>query len=235
MKWLAGLFGTVRDIDVYIINLSGYEQKIDYFPGSARHALEEGIEKQRRNPLKDLLYSLASPRYKQFERRIKNFIHYPPVLADEPKTIRQFAPEVINHDFQAVIERGRAVLENPQMKKFHLLRIEMKKLRYATEFMAPAYHGGLAGFIQRTTEIQDCLGELQDTVFTRDFSLRLAKDGDKKSEGSHVPFVLGEIFQYQAQIARERRDTFSGIWSRFAAPETSALLEQVFEGKSPQS
>jgi triphosphatase len=227
LKWLASLFGTVRDIDVYIINLSIYDQKLDFFPGSTRRELVTSIEKQRREPLKELLYSLASPRYRTFERRIKNFIHYPPEIPAEMKTISQFAPEVINHDFQAVLERAQDVLVNPEMKRFHLLRIEMKKLRYATEFVAPAYGDAFVPFIRRTTEIQDCLGELQDTVFTRDFSLRLIEDV-KKSADAEVPFVLGEIYQCQAEIARERRERFSGIWSHFASPDTSGLLNQIF-------
>ena len=52
----------------------------------------------------------------------------------------------------------------------------MKKLRYASEFMATAYEGTLDAFIERTVEIQDCLGELQDTVFTRKFIEGLLED-----------------------------------------------------------
>lgn len=232
LKWIAALFGAVRDIDVYIINLNDLEQRIDYFPGRVAYALEIGINKQRRGPLKRLLDSLTSPRFKRLERRIKTFINKQPVLpsaAPATKTIRQFAPEVIKRDFQAVLTRGQEVLANPDMKLFHLLRIEMKRLRYAAEFMAPAYAGALSGFIQRTVEIQDCLGELQDTVFTREFSQRLARKLDKKSDRSDIAFVLGQIYQYQADIAKDRREKFAGIWARFASAETSNLLSQVFQ------
>jgi inorganic triphosphatase YgiF len=232
LKWIAALFGAVRDIDVFIINLDDFEQKIDYFPAKTKHALKDGIEKQRRGPLEKLIAALASPRYKRLDRRIKLFIRnqlIPPNPISGMKTVRQFAPELITGDFQDVMKGGQEVLANPEIKQFHLLRIEMKRLRYATEFVAPAYAGALSGFIQRTVEIQDCLGELQDTVFTRDFSRRLSKKLEDKSEGSNIALVLGEIYQFQAEIAKEHREKFAGIWARFASSETSDLLAKVFQ------
>ena len=237
LKWLGGLFGAVRDIDVYIINLSNFEPKIDFFSGSVRRELEKGIGKLRRQPFKDLVDALGSVRYVKFERRLMRFIEYPPNNVENTstahQTINQFAPEVINRDFKAVNEGGQEVIANPDMKQFHLLRIEMKKLRYAAEFMAPAYGNGLDSFIRRTVEIQDCLGELQDTVFTREFSQRIIRDWKRMPYDLNIPFTLGEIFQYQANIAKERQASFAGIWQRFTHAETSQLLTQVFEGKKP--
>jgi hypothetical protein len=80
---------------------------------------------------------------------------------DIPVRLNQRADE-----FDAVLEQGRTVLADPKLKQFHRLRIQTKRLRYLNEFMAPAYDGALDGFIERMVEIQDCLGELQDTVFT---------------------------------------------------------------------
>ncbi|HEX7475033.1 MAG TPA: CHAD domain-containing protein [Dehalococcoidales bacterium] len=235
LKWLGGLFGAVRDIDVYVINLNIFEQKIDFFPGSIHRELEKGIEKLRSKPFKTLLDGLGSARYVKFERRLMRFIESPPGKAGNrsaaAQTIRQFAPEVINRDFDAVNGRGREVIAKPDMKQFHLLRIEMKKLRYATEFMAPAYGDALASFIRRTVEIQDCLGELQDTVFTREFSQRIIKDWKRMPYDLNIPFVLGELFQYQANIAKEHQASFAGIWERFTHAETAQLLNQVFAGK----
>jgi len=32
LKWLGGLFGEVRDLDVFIINLTNYKDKLERFP-----------------------------------------------------------------------------------------------------------------------------------------------------------------------------------------------------------
>jgi CHAD domain-containing protein len=123
--------------------------------------------------------------------------------------------------------QGRAVLTKPKLKQFHRLRIRMKRLRYACEFMGPAYDGALDLFIERTVEIQDCLGELQDTVFTREFVDSLRADWRGKLVEPDLLFILGEIYQLQAEIARERRDQFGEIWERFSSEETITALRGI--------
>ena len=148
-----------------------------------------------------------------------------PSLALKP--IREVAPVIITEKFDAVIEQGRALLADPTLKQYHLLRIQMKRLRYASEFMATAYDGTLDPFIEQTVEIQDCLGELQDTVFTRKFIDGLLEDWKGKLVDPDLLFILGKIYQLQSEIARERRDTFSGIWKRFSSEETVTLLKDI--------
>ena len=103
----------------------------------------------------------------------------------------------------------------------------MKRLRYAIEFMAPAYDGALDSFIERTVEIQDCLGELQDTVFTGGFIESLLDDWKGKLVDPDLVFILGEIYQLQAEIEGDRREMFGKIWERFSSEETTTLLKEI--------
>ena len=103
----------------------------------------------------------------------------------------------------------------------------MKRLRYACEFMAPAYEGALDQFIGRTVELQDCLGEIQDTVFTKGFIDFLRDDWKGKIVDPELLFILGEIYQLQADIERDRRERFSKIWEQFSSEETIALLREI--------
>lgn len=76
-------------------------------------------------------------------------------------------------------------------------------------------------------EIQDCLGELQDTVFTRKFIEGLLEDWKGKLVDPDLLFILGEIYQLQSEIARERRETFDRIWKPFSSEETVTLLKKI--------
>ncbi len=143
------------------------------------------------------------------------------------KRVREVAPVLIRERFDAFMEQGRAVLADPKLKQYHRLRIQMKRLRYASEFMAPAYDGALDAFIARTVEIQDCLGELQDTVFTREFVDSLRDDWKGKLVDPNLLFILGEIYQLQAEIALERRESFSKIWDQFSSEETTTFLNEI--------
>jgi CHAD domain-containing protein len=231
LKWLGGRLGTVRDLDVFLLNLSRFKPRIKRFPSKKKQAFENWIEKHRRAPLKALQEDLESSRYRTFERRLTQFVERPlPARPRAPlavKPVREGAPLVITEKFEAVIEQGHKVFANPKLKQFHRLRIHMKKLRYAIECMAPAYDGALDPFIERTVEIQDCLGELQDTVFTGEFIEDLLDDWKGKLVDPDLVFILGEIYQLQAEIEADRRERFGKIWERFSSEETITLLKEI--------
>ena len=235
LKWLGGMFGAVRDLDVFLLNLSRFKGKIERFPAKKKQVFESWIEKHRRGLLEALGEALGSPRYKTLERRFTRFLERP--LPSRPraplavKTVREVAPVLILDKFEAAIKQGATVLAKPKLKEFHRLRIQMKRLRYAGEFMAPAYDRAVDSFIERAVEIQDCLGELQDTVFTRKFVDSLCDDWRGKPVDPDLLFILGEIYQLQAEIAHERREAFAKIWEPFSSEETATLLKGIFRGE----
>lgn len=231
LKWLGAKFGAVRDLDVFLLNLSRFKPQIKFFPSNKKKAFENWIEKHRRSPLKALQEALESSRYRAFERRFMQFLERPlPARPRAPlavKPVREVAPLVITEKFEAAVQQGHKVFAKPKLKQFHALRIQMKRLRYAVEFMAPAYEGALTPFIERTVEIQDCLGELQDTVFTREFIEFLLEEWKGKLVEPDLLFILGEIYQLQTEIAGDRRERFSKIWERFSSEETVNLLKET--------
>jgi len=235
LRWLGGLFGAVRDLDVFLLNLSRFEGKLERFPAKKKQAFENWVETRRRGVQNTLCEAFGSARYKTLERRIAMFLERP--LPSRPraplaaKTVREIAPVLLMDKFETVIKQGAAVLARPKLKEFHRLRIQMKRFRYACEFMAPAYEDALDSIIERSVAIQDCLGELQDTVFTRNFVDSLCEEWRGKAVDPDLLFILGEIYQLQAAIARERREAFARIWEPFFSEETAAVLKEILFGQ----
>jgi triphosphatase len=231
LKWLGGLLGAVRDLDVFLLNLSKFKEKIERFPAKKKQAFESLIGEHRRGLLEALCQALGSPRYRSLERRLAQFLARPLPSRPRPrlaaKTVREIAPALIIGRFEAALKQGATVLVHPKFKEFHRLRIRMKRLRYACEFMAPAYGNDLDAFIERMVEIQDCLGELQDTVFTRKLVDSLCDDWRGKPVDPDLLFILGEIYQLQTEIARERREAFGKIWEPFSSEEAIASLKGI--------
>jgi CHAD domain-containing protein len=227
----------VRDLDVFLLNLSRFKQQVGRLPGKKRQALEDWVERHRREPQKALWEGLESARYRTLERRLLQFLDRPLPLRPRQllagMRVHEVAPGLITEKFDAVIRQGRAVFEKPKLKEFHRLRIQMKRLRYACEFMAPAYDGALDPFVERTVEIQDCLGELQDTVFTRNFVDSLCSNWEGKLIDPDLLFILGEIYQLQAGIARDRQEAFAKIWERFSSDETATMLKNILDASFP--
>lgn len=235
LAWLGGLFGAVRDLDVFLLNLDRFKELIARFPVKKKELFDRRIGECRSAPLAALGAALESPRYVSFERRFLRFLEAPlprrPRAPMATKPVRQAAPAIIRERLAAVIAQGQKVLGNPKLKQFHLLRIRMKRLRYACEFMASAYDGALDPFIEKTVEIQDCLGEIQDTVFTRGFIDGLLNEWKDRLVEPEMVFILGELYQLQGEISRERREDFGAIWERFAAAETAGKIEEILAGQ----
>ena len=231
LQWLGGMLGAVRDLDVFLLNLPRFQEQIERFPGKRRKVFEQWIRERRLIPLSSLIQALASTRYANFERRCRRFLESPLALRPRVplamKLVRDIAPAIINDKFEAVIAQGHKVIANPQLKEFHRLRIQMKKLRYACEFMAPAYDGVLEPFIERTIAIQDCLGEIQDAVFTQEFIENVFTEWKRKLVGPELVFILGELYQLQRTIADERQGKFGKIWERFASAESIGQMKDI--------
>lgn len=229
LKWLAGLLGAVRDLDVFLANISSFKG-LRHLKGKEKGFFSNWIEEHRRAPLAALIQSLDSPRFGRFERDLTRFLEGP--LPDKPeaklalKQVNEAAPALLSGKLEAVMDQGRKVLAEPGMKEFHRLRIRMKRLRYACEFISPAYDGALKPFIRQTVELQDCLGEMQDTVFTRKFIDFLFDDWKNRAVSPSLLFALGEIYQLQDKIADEHQHDFGRIWERFTSDETIGRLEE---------
>ena len=233
LKWLGGLFGRVRDLDVFIINLTNYKDKLESFPKAEKKALEGVVIKRRRIPLKALKEALKSRRYQNFERRLKQFLEAPCVdcleLPMGMKKISEVAPSNVTTKFENVVEQGHKVSTKSELPEFHCLRIQVKRLRYALEFMAPAYGNSLNDVILQTVRLQDNLGELQDTVFNQKLIKRILKDCKGKLLDDRLIFILGEIYQLQGEIARERQKAFNDLWVPLSSEQTIISLNKIFK------
>ncbi len=232
LQRLGRLFGAVRDLDVFIINLRTYREKLERFPKQERKSLKKVIEKERRAPLRALQKSLASSSFHTFERRMEQFMTLPGegrAALPGSMTMQEAAPPAIKSRLADVMAQHRKVTTNPVLTEYHCLRIKAKRLRYALEFMAPLYGGAFEGIIPITVEIHDSLGELQDTVFNKGLIKRLLKKQEGKASDPGLVFTLGEIYQYQGEIAREKRKSFTEIWRRFARRENLAALKAALE------
>ncbi len=233
LSWLASLFGAVRDLDVFLLNLPGFLAEIDLAPQKTKDVLLKQIREERLSRLADLNAGLSSSRWRIFFLRLSSFSRRKP--ASKPlaslalNTVCTTAPLILSELFERVIKRGNILLGKPKLKNYHRLRIEFKKLRYASEFFNSAAADRLTPFIAGVIEIQDCLGKLQDTVFTK----ALIKSFIKKWKGGIVDpmlvFTLGEIYQLQQKISEARQAEFREIWARFDTEGTRERLQTALD------
>jgi CHAD domain-containing protein len=92
-------------------------------------------------------------------------------------TIVETAAEQLNRRWKKLVKRGK-YLDALNTRQRHNLRIEAKKLRYASEFFADVFPGKKAArrrkrFIAALKELQVCVGDLNDIVVNKRLSASL--------------------------------------------------------------
>lgn len=124
--------------------------------------------------------------------------------------LRDFARDALARRGKRVRKAGKN-LSIADLPALHAVRIEAKKLRYATEFFQSLLpRKKVRAGIARAADLQEILGHVNDAAVTGDLLAALAQEDARLSHGTGI--VLGWT-QARACLALEHFDT---AWLRFA-------------------
>ncbi|MFZ1412976.1 MAG: CHAD domain-containing protein [Defluviicoccus sp.] len=99
----------------------------------------------------------------------------------------------------------------------HRLRIQIKKLRYATEFFASLFpRRRLTPFLVTLKTLQDRLGVENDAAVARRLLLRLAKEM-KGRERTRLAYAAGLVVGWHAHTAGSRQQQLDTLWAKLCA------------------
>ena len=167
IKTLVEPTGPARDLDVLLNEaLPAFEAEYS-LPGA--EAFREVVQEKRANAYAKTRELLDSQPYKDFKREFAGWIDSRGwVTSDQTekqhkrlgKDVRSVAHKLLESQDKKVLELGEAA-DQDDPTAMHRLRIECKKLRYATEFF---YHlfDGMDSFVEHMKGLQDVLGAMHD-------------------------------------------------------------------------
>jgi CHAD domain-containing protein len=224
LGWIGQVLGTVRDLDVFRINLQAQAQRLAEASAIAGLLVEE-LGRQR-GPARDaLVAALTSRRFAFLMRRLEALAASSPPRGPRGGhgiPVAGAAPALIRKAQKRVLRLGRSIGPDSPAADLHRLRILFKRLRYACEFFREAFVDPVSGadplaeYIQAMVRFQDCLGEHQDAVMAMARIQELAKELVQR--GALAPervLDLGALIQVQREIVRDRRGRLAKLWSRF--------------------
>lgn len=174
MRKTARLLGTVRDLDVLLINARRRRKQEDQ-PRADKRLVRQWTE-QRKDAHKTLLAWLDSDAYAKFVASFARFCVTPgegarrvtrePGRPPQPHQVRHVLPSLILNQFEAVRTYETLFEENGEVEYalIHRLRIDCKYLRYNVEFARHLLGPEGGAVIGRLRRLQDLLGELNDAV-----------------------------------------------------------------------
>ncbi len=196
MRWAAKALDRARDLDVYLAENFSSREKGD------RKQLRKVAEKHRKHAYKQVENLIKGKRYEKLCKEFYAWIDskaWREKLSDNQMAKLQgnltpFASRVLEVHRSKILEYGDEINHlNSQI--LHQLRIECKKLRYATEFFSSLYGDQMKEFSGYLKNLQNLLGTLHDTAVMRGLQKDLLK-GKKRKELSK--------FTRKLELARQK-------------------------------
>lgn len=204
-KWLAGECGPARDLYVFL-----HETVTDVPPLVRRignRLAKAHLERART--------ALAGARFEAFHHRIDTFVALSPAAAHE--RLDEFARDLLDKRHDKVLQRGRKIGSLSE-KRLHRLRIAIKKLRYAADFVRPAFVSpsfaskGAKPYIEATVRLQGALGALNDRAVAAHVLVDLATAA-RPSEDVAQP--LKALAKQVERGSKRRRRKVERAWKAF--------------------
>lgn len=214
LRDLSHKLGEARDLDVYIARNTVSNASEN--GGSPSLALEraELVQAERNRTYQRLTSALQSKRFRLLMRNFVAWIEGGPWRArDEPKrqaahdqTVLDFTAHVLDLRWRKLKHRGRH-LDRLSPEKRHRIRVDAKKLRYASEFISslmadPRHRKRHKVFIAALESLQTRLGDLNDVQTEREITATLARREVPAARGSDaVRAATGHLDEYKKRTA----------------------------------
>ncbi len=224
LGWLAGVLGTVRDLDVQLERMEGW---IQGFPDQDRAALSDLatlLGRQREDARRALLACLDSARYERLVAGFATMLRQGPSRRSAAARAPAAAvvPGLIAARHRSANKAARRAQRSGEADDFHQTRIRIKRLRYALEFVSDIYDKRTAKYLRHVVKLQDALGLMQDARVAATRLQQLAT-----AEGSTLSpttvFVMGGVTERYRHESERLARKVPGLLHELRGPEWRKL------------
>src|SRR5262245_4008031 len=193
LKWLTGELGPARELDVLVTRVVA--------PVKRRHSRLQGISGLSRDLAQQRAAAGAraqdaaqSERFRALTLEVARWLEAGQWRRPQDDLVRDrgdvpieiSAVDQLTRRFKRIRKKGK-MLTRLDARRRHKLRIQAKKVRYASEFFAGLFPGKKASkrrekFLSALEDVQDCLGELNDIAVHEDRIMAVA-DESRRNRG----------------------------------------------------
>jgi triphosphatase len=202
LKWLTGELASARDLDVYVRN----EIEPLRRAAPARRGMKElagALTLRRAAAFDNAKAAVESPRYRSLLLDTLQWLEngdwakHPRRYRHRP--IERFAADILTRHTKRAMKNAKKIRQLDTQQR-HKLRILVKKLRYASDFFGCLFAGHkaekrLPGFKARLTDLQDCLGALNDIKVYQNLAPKLAPGKLRAKAPRAQTFAAGILYR----------------------------------------
>jgi CHAD domain-containing protein len=198
LKWLGGILGNVRDLDVLLERLQGRAAKLGAPDAAAARPLLRMLQGQRSRARRTLLRALDEDRYLGLLDRFGSELD-----TLHPSDAEESLDELAQKQMKKLRRAADAIGDDPPNDELHAVRKRAKRARYAAEL------AGHDRVVQRAKKLQDVLGEHQDAVVAEVALRKLAADA-----AGPQAIASGRLIDGERERRAEARRTWRKQWQK---------------------
>ena len=133
LKWLTGELAPAREIDVFL------EERVCLItkagpPKRGSRAISKKFAAQRKKEFKRARQAVESPRFRRLLIDLLEWIETRKARSFEDKSIGPYAAKLLDRRIRKARKEGKRLIERSPRQR-HKLRIKIKKIRYALDFL----------------------------------------------------------------------------------------------------
>jgi CHAD domain-containing protein len=234
LKWLAGVLGAARDVDVLSErlrkDLAARDGEADQ---RALAPLFAELMTRKARAARDLQNALLGERHHRLLAALDRAVEDPPVTDEARAPCRKALPPLADRTWRRLRKAARGLRPSDSDEPFHEVRKRAKRARYTAELIAPAWGQppckGVRRFIRRMTRVQDVLGEHQDAVVA---GQELAAALTAHAEDAAFVRAARRLLDSQHADADAARADFFDVWDKLDCKKATRWIDQVPRGKA---
>jgi CHAD domain-containing protein len=236
-KWLGDVTTPVRDLDVHLLGFDAMASGVEAASPADLEPLRAFLARRRAREVRRLAAALRGPRFRAIAddwRKALLELRDTGSPRRRRPTAKALALSTTGRAFRRIAAQGGAITPASPPESLHDLRKRAKELRYLLEFFAPV-HDPVAyrKVVGDLKQLQDCLGNFQDSEVQRDeiSSLAEAMLAERAAPAATL-LAMGEIAAKLARSQVQARDEFATRFARFAGPAGQERVRVLLEGRS---
>jgi inorganic triphosphatase YgiF len=214
LRWLGNALGPVRDLDVMQARLRATGANVERL-----EPLFGQLNEQHLVARAGLLNALRSRRYVDLLEQLVTAAQSPALTPAAWTPCAEALPPLAARAWERLAPKAGAITADSGDADLHAVRILTKRTRYAAEAIGPALGPKRARAAKRfaslAADLQEVLGELQDSVIARELL-----EGAASARVSDGPFNLGigRLLGREERAGEEARSEFADAWRKLARP-----------------
>lgn len=236
LAWLGDLTTPVRDLDVHLLLLPGYRERLVASRAEDLDPLHAHLVRERTLRRRALVRGLRSGRYDRlcstWRAELEAVVEgRGPEAAGTPAGLpfAALAAERIARAERTVLRKGRRISPGCPAEHLHSLRKRCKELRYLVQLFERALDPGAVRVVTRHLKgLQEILGRFQDCEVQRQ-ALRAHAERMSRCQGpAGAPAVtLMAVGELAGSLAREQEEVRAGFADRFARFDSPRVHRHV--------